>query len=268
MILPTLAVVLAGIGLPLFFLILSLVTGTDPSGPEGVLTSIHRLASARTLTVALVTLQTAVAATVGTLVLGFPLAYYLYSRPHPVRRSLVILALFTPLFISVVARSYAWVIIFLPRSGLVASIPLLRAVPILFTETAVIIAMVHVLLPFMVLAIYGSLAQVSPNLLNAAASLGASERQITMRVTIPLAVPGMIAGSSIVFVLASTSIAIPVFLGGISGQTMAYAVWQQYLIYGNFTYGTVLALVLVGAVLLVMIALRSFEARVVLPRVR
>jgi putative spermidine/putrescine transport system permease protein len=174
------------------------------------------------------TVVLSLATTVITLVLSFPVALYL-SQPWRRGRSIVTFAIIAPMLVSAVARSYGWVIILGP-SGLLSRCFAalgLGEFHLLYTQTGLVIASVHLLLPLMVLPVAGSLQQIDPSLQRAAQILGAGTLRTLFRVTLPLCVPGMTAGAVIVFCMAASAFVTPALIGGPTIPVMSFLIYQQ-----------------------------------------
>ena len=166
--------------------------------------------------------------TLMTLIIGYPIAVYL-SQSWRKGRSLVVFLVIAPMFVSAVVRSYGWIIILGPN-GLLTSFTKAIGLPmghLLYSETGVIIALTHVFLPFMVIALAGSLQQIDPSLARAAQILGASGFSVFMRITLPLSLPGISAGSVIVFCLAASGFVTPALVGGAAVPVMPYLVTKK-----------------------------------------
>lgn len=188
--------------------------------------------------VTLRTLEMAAAVTLACLVLGFPFAY-LFTRVGPVWQSLLLVLVISPILTGTVVRSYGWLVI-LGRRGLLNDLLLRLGVieaplRLLFTMQGVIIALAQVMLPFMVLPIMSVLTRQNPSLYDAALGLGASRAQVVRHVMLPLSLPGILAGSALVFVLAFASFTTPALVGGgnfIILPTLIYQQTQQSLDWG------------------------------------
>jgi putative spermidine/putrescine transport system permease protein len=129
------------------------------------------------------------------------------------------------------------------------------------TQTAIVLGLVHIYVPFMVLAINASLLKVDRRLLSAAASLGASDWRAFRDVLLPLSIPGIQSGCVIVFASAMTAFATPLLLGGSSNKTMAYIIYQQNLLLANWNMGGAVAFVLLGVTPLFVFAMNRFLDR-------
>lgn len=193
----------------------------------------HFLASSFYWSVVRETVQLGLIVTVLCLLLGYPTAYVLVRIENRVALVVAYLILFAPLLVSVVVRSYGWLLL-LGNRGLVNQI--LDAVPglhppyrLVFNQFGVTIALVHILLPFAVFPILSVLRQLPPGLDEAAADLGARPGQTFRRVVLPLSLPGVVSAAQIVFTLTISAWVTAVLLGG--GRVLVLA----KLIYDNIS---------------------------------
>lgn len=188
-------------------------------------------------------------------VIGVPEAYIL-SRMGTPWRSIFLILILTPLLISVVVRAFGWSLL-LGADGLVnQTIQFLggRPVKLLYTPFAVIIALVHVMLPFMIIPVWTSLQKLDPSAEQAALSLGASQATVMRKIVLPQVMPGVLSGTLIVFGLAASSFAIPGLLGGRRLKMVATVVYDQYLSELNWPMGATIAVVLLLVNLLIMLS--------------
>jgi putative spermidine/putrescine transport system permease protein len=212
-------------------------------------------------TILLRTFVVAIGVTVACLLIGFPYAY-LMTLVGPKARLLMIAVIMLPFWTSLLVRLYAWVILLQP-SGPLASF--LRPFGVddfelLGTTWGVAIGSVQVLLPFLVLPLYASLSTIDRRLLDAAESLGAKPRVAFARVYLPLAVPGMIAGSTIVFIFMVGFYFTPAFLGSSTNSLISQQVVNQISRLLAFGRGGAMALVLLALTLL-LLALVALASR-------
>jgi len=166
------------------------------------------------------------------LVVGYPLAYALHTRVKSARtRAVLAVVLFCPLMISVVVRTYGWLIL-LANHGLVNT-TLLRLglihepLRLLFNVQGVVISLTHILLPFAIFPIYSVLAKLDPSLKEAARDLGAGPWATFWRVTLPLTLPGVASGGVICFTLALSAFVTPQLLGGGRVQVLPLTVYNS-----------------------------------------
>ena len=203
----------------------------------------------RTLRVSLVT-------TIACALIGTPEAYIL-SRLSPRWRGPCLLVVLGPLLISVVVRTLGWTIL-LGRTGLVNQILLGlhltgRPIDLLFTEAGIDIALTHVMVPYMVIAVWTALRQVDPRAEQAALSLGASRFTAFRRVVLPQIVPGVLSGSVIVFSLSASAFATPELIGGRREKVAATTIYDQFLTTLNWPEGAAISCLLILAVVVIVV---------------
>jgi len=205
--------------------------------------------------VTLRTLGMAAVVTLACLLLGFPFAY-VFTRVRPLWQTVLLVLVVSPILTGTVVRSYGWLVI-LGRRGLLNDLLLqlgLIDTPLrlLFTMQGVVVALAQVMLPFMVLPIVSVLTRQDPSLYDAALGLGASRAQTVRHVVLPLSLPGILAGSAFVFVLAFASFTTPALVGGgnfIILPTLIYQQTQQSLDWGALS---AISFVLLGTSLVVV----------------
>jgi putative spermidine/putrescine transport system permease protein len=190
-----------------------------------------------------------------TLIIGYPIALYLTVASARMR-AWIILFILSPLLVSVIVRTFGWLIILGPNGLLhgVSSALGLDFGVLLHSEGAVIAGLCNVLLPFLVLAVATSLQAIDPAVPLAAASLGAGPWRVFRLVVFPMSLPGVIAGLLIVFSLASSSFVTPALLGGADYKVMSTMIYQQALILQNWPFAAAFAVVLVLVVCLILLA--------------
>ena len=194
------------------------------------------------------TIRLSIWTTVATLVIGYPIALYL-SQPWRRGRTIVTFAVIAPMLVSAVARSYGWIIILGPN-GLLTQVQEwlhLGSEHLLYTEPGLVIALTHVFLPFMTLAIAGSLQQIHPSLPRAARIHGASRARTFLKVVLPLSMPGVTAGSVIVFCLTASSFVTPALVGGTTIQMMSYIIYNNAIMLLDWPAASAAAIILLVA---------------------
>ncbi|WP_428487820.1 ABC transporter permease [Rhodopila sp.] len=199
------------------------------------------------------TLRTALAVTAGTLLLGYPVALALVRPGRAATVTLVIVLL--PFWTSILVRSYAWMVL-LGRHGLVnealtAGGLIDHPLRMLNTSIAVHIAMIHILLPYMILPIANALRQIDPSLAKAALGLGASPFRTFRDVILPLSMPGVAAGVLLVFVLSLGFYITPALVGGPRDMTISMLIAQQ-VDQLNWPYAACLSATLLATTLAIM----------------
>ena len=199
------------------------------------------------------TLELALIGTAGTVLLGFPLAYYLARFAK--HRTLLLFLVVLPFWTSFLIRTYAWLIILDPGFPLFRA---LRAIGIhldlVYTRPAIFIGVIYTYLPLMVLPLYATLERMDWSLVDAAQDLGDSPWRAFRRITLPLARPGLLAGSLLVFIPVTGEYLNPVILGG--GKTL-YAgnlISEEFLGARDWPFGSALAMVLVAGLSVAMVA--------------
>jgi len=187
--------------------------------------------------------------TAATLLLGYPLAYHLAltrSRWKP----LLIVFILSPLLVGIVIRCYGWMILLADRGLINATLVehgwLTRPLPLMYNKFGVTVALVHVFLPFMVLSLTGVLKRIEPALIEASQTLGASPRRAFFEVTLPLSLPGILAGSLLVFSLAISSFVVPILIGGFKVHVLPMTVYEQVLSVFDWPFGAANAIVLLA----------------------
>jgi spermidine/putrescine transport system permease protein len=181
------------------------------------------------------------------LLVGYPLAYFLARAPTR-QRSLLLFLILLPFWTNFIIRIFAWMIIL--RSGgildsLLQWLHITNApLNLLYTPTAVLIGMVYEFLPFMVLPLYTSLEKIENSLLEAAADLGAPPWKAFIRVTLPLSVPGMIAGTILTFIPAMGMFVVPDILGGAKTILIGNVIRNQFLTARDWPFGAAASMIL------------------------
>jgi putative spermidine/putrescine transport system permease protein len=202
------------------------------------------------------TFRIAILVTLASILIGVPEAYIL-NRMSPAWRSAFLLVIIGPLLVSVVARTLGWALLLgstgLVNQGLIALGLIKTPLEFMFTETGVVIALIHVLIPFMILAVWASLQRLDPQIENAALSLGAGRLTIWRRVILPQIVPGILSGSIIVFALAASAFASPAIIGGRRLKVAATLAYDEFLNTLNWPLGAAVATLLLVALVLITV---------------
>jgi ABC-type spermidine/putrescine transport system permease subunit I len=192
------------------------------------------------------TLRLGLITTAVCVVLGYPLAYFL-ARALPRVQALCLFLLIMPLMVSAVIRVFGWIVI-LGRKGLVnqALVALgLEPVKLLYSETAVVIGLVNVFVPFMVLPIMASIERIPPSLEEAAQNLGANWYQMFRQTILPLSLPGLISGCLLVYSLSISAFVTPALMGNARERMVGQQIYDEVLVSFNWPSASSLALTLV-----------------------
>ncbi len=215
--------------------------------------------------IALRTVGIAAAVTIADAVLAFPLAYYMARIASPRSRAFLFVLVLLPLWSSYLVRVYAWRLI-LSQGGVLNWVLHGLGLPsagLAYTNTAVWLVFTYVWLPFMVLPVYASLERIPDNYLEASADLGARGSATARRIILPLALPGLVAGSIFTFALTLGDYITPTLVGGPSSQFIGNVVYDSVGVSSNVPFAAAFALVplaIMGVYLLVARKLGAFEA--------
>lgn len=195
------------------------------------------------------------------LLLGYPLAWWLASLPARQANVLMILVL-VPFWTSILVRVAAWMVLLqsegLVNRGLMGLGVIAEPLALLFNRTGVVIAMVHILLPFMILPLYSVMKSVPPTYLRAAVSLGSSPIAAFFRVYVPQTYPGVGAGALLVFILAIGYYVTPALLGGADDQMLSYYIARYTNVEVNWGMACALGALLLAATLVLYSVYRRF----------
>ena len=190
-----------------------------------------------------------------TLLIGFPLAYYVarYAR----HRNLVLLLVIVPFWTSFLIRTYSWLIIldgdFLPTRALKSLGVLPHSFDLTYTTTGIYIGVVYNYLPLMVLPLYATLERMDWSLVDAAQDLGDNAFRAFRRITLPLALPGVVAGSLLVFIPLTGEYLIPQILGGGKKLYAGNLIAQEFLEARDWPFGAAIAMVVIGALTVALV---------------
>ena len=207
------------------------------------------------------TFHISLVATLICLLLGYPLAWWLASLPTRAANVLMILVL-VPFWTSILVRVAAWIVLLqsegLVNRGLMGLGLIEQPLALLFNRTGVVIAMVHILLPFMILPLYSVMKSVPPTYLRAAVSLGSSPMVAFFRVYVPQTYPGIGAGALLVFILAIGYYVTPALLGGADDQMLSYYIARYTNVEVNWGMACALGALLLAATLVLYGVYRRF----------
>jgi putative spermidine/putrescine transport system permease protein len=211
------------------------------------------------------TFRIAVLATLITAVFGVPEAYIL-NRMRAPWKGLFLLLILGPLLMSVVARTLGWALLFGGNNGLANKLLMssgLISSPIrfMFTETGMVIALAHAMMPFMVLAVWTALQRLDPQIENAAVSLGAGALTVVRRIILPQIMPGVLSGAVIVFSLSASAFATPAIIGGRRLKVAATLAYDEFLNTLNWPLGAAVAVLLLLALVLIVVGSNTLIER-------
>lgn len=205
----------------------------------------------------LLTFKLSLFVTLAALLIGYPLAYFIVRQVRSrLLRSLIYIVVVTPLFTSNIVRAFGWMVM-LGRRGMVNDALQLigltdRPLPLLYGQSSIVVGLAYIMSPFMVLTVASVLQNVDRSLDDAARDLGAGAWATFVRVTLPLSLPGVIAGSLIVFTLSVSAYVTPSILSGGRQNVTSMLIFQQYGAILNFEFGAALSIVLLVTTLILV----------------
>jgi putative spermidine/putrescine transport system permease protein len=210
------------------------------------------------------TLRIGTLTTLYTVLAAYPVAVYL-TRTGPTERSILTLIIISPLLVSVVILCFGWLVVFAPAGLINWALRLVGIVDVplklKFSEGSVIAGLAHVYFPFAALSIYNSLQNIDPAVVRAARILGAGPWRTFWNITLPLSIPGVLAGSLIVFALTISSFVVPMFLGGAWVKVVAYHIWEQNMTIIDWPFGAAIAVILLVVTASIMLTYNRLMER-------
>ncbi len=199
------------------------------------------------------------------LLIGYPMAYYIARSPEP-RRTFLLMMVVLPFWTSFLLRVYAWQG-FLRSNGVINNFLMWLGVidqPLVMLQTngAVYLGIVYTYLPFMILPLYATLVKLEESLLEASADLGAHPMTTFFHITLPLSMPGIIAGFMLVFIPAIGEFVIPELLGGPDTLMIGRVLWNEFFSNRDWPVASAVAIAMLVAVVAPIMILKSVQARV------
>jgi putative spermidine/putrescine transport system permease protein len=270
------AIVPAALLFVLFFVLpfgvmagLSLLSGNPVSNPNVGFTWRHylRLLDSDLYVDALVaTLRIAVVVTALSLAIGYPLAHLMARMRSRLGHALLLMAVIAPMLTGIVVRTFAWMTLLADRGVINTTLAWLgwinKPLPLMYNEFGVVVGLVHIYVPFMVLTLVGVIGRIDPALEEAARILGAGRLRAFLEVTLPLSLPGILAGSLLVFALSISAYVTPVLLGGSNVLTLPMLIYQQVSASFNLGFAGALGVVLLAVSLALVLAYNTILGRV------
>ncbi len=182
------------------------------------------------------------------LLFGYPLAYVIAKTTNPGRNTLLMILVLSAMQLDMVIRMFGLMVLF-GDNGLINGFLLYtgltsRPLPLMYNTFGVIVGLVQITLPFMVLSLIGIIKAIHPSLEEAARSLGASRRQAFFTIVLPLSMPGILAGTLLVFALSISSYVVPALMGGWKVIVLPIHIYQQIAEVGRWQFGAAIAVVL------------------------
>lgn len=205
-------------------------------------------------------LEVALITTLLCILIGYPIAYII-SNASERMQTLLILLITLPMWINMLVRTYAWISI-LSDGGILNSIFEflgLEPIKMMYTDFAVMLGMVYNFLPFMIISIYTVLAKLDRALIHASHDLGANPVQTFLRIVLPLSMPGVISGITLVFLPAVSTFVIPKFLGGGQYMLIGNLIENQFITVGEWNFGSAISLIMAMIIMGSMILTRKID---------
>jgi putative spermidine/putrescine transport system permease protein len=250
---------------------MSVFTGNPVTNPNAVLTTRHyerfindtpgifHDALWDTLRIGLIT-------TIVSLLIGYPLAHWMARMQSRVGHALALMAVIAPLLTGIVVRTFAWMTLLQDKGVINTTLISLgltdKPLALMYNEFGTVVALVHIYVPFMVLTLTGVIGRIDERLEQAARSLGASRLRTFAEVTLPLSLPGILAGSLLVFALSISAYVTPSLMGGTNVLTLPMLIAQQVV--GtpfNPNFAGALGVILLSVCLVIVIAYNRILAR-------
>ena len=199
-----------------------------------------------------------------TIVIGYPLAL-IYLDASPRLQKVLIFIIVMPLLLSVVVRTFAWIVV-LGREGVVNALLMQLGIiseplRLLQTELGLVISLTQIEMPLMLLPLISVMSRLDPNLRDASSALGASRWRTLFKVIVPLSMPGLVAGCLLVFASSTTAFISQTVIGGVRLIYLPLLIWQQSLVVFNWPFAAVVSLTLLVSVLTVVSALSYLGRR-------
>jgi spermidine/putrescine transport system permease protein len=247
---------------PLFLVLFYAVTVPEGGSFKFTAENLKRFLDKNYLDVLWISVKLALETTVITLILGYPVGLII-AKEKPSRRNTMVLLFVIPMWMNFLLRTYAWLTL-LGKNGIINFIATLlgfEPLNLLYNDGAVLLGMVYNFLPFMVLPIYSVLAKIDDSLIEAAEDLGANKYQIFTKVILPLSVPGIITGITMVFMPAVSTFVISRLLGGGQYMLIGNLIEQQFLWVGDWHFGSAISIIMMIFILITMAITSKFDVQ-------
>lgn len=247
--------------IPSFLILFYAFTVRDEQGIRFTLDNFYKFCEPIYLSVLLKSLGLALFSTFVCLILGYPVAMILASKHFSKSATLSILFII-PMWMNFLLRTYSWLTL-LEKNGIINSILSFFHLPkidILYTDTAVVLGMVYNFLPFMILPIYTVLMKIDSKLVEAAQDLGGNSFTVFRRITLPLSIPGVMSGITMVFMPAVSTFVISRLLGGGQYMLLGNLIEQQFTNVGDWNFGSAISVFMMIIILISMAIMSKFDS--------
>jgi putative spermidine/putrescine transport system permease protein len=241
--------------------LMSFLSGSPVSGPAVHLTLRHYqrfLADDLYLEALWATLRIGLITTLAALLVGYPLAHLMARARSRIGHALLLMAVIAPMLTGIVVRTFAWMTLLQDKGVINTTLIALgvtdKPLHLMYNELGTIVALTHIYVPFMVLTLAGVIGRIDERLEEAARSLGATRWQAFLEVTLPLSLPGILAGSLLVFALSISAYVTPFLMGGTDVLTLPMLIYQQVSASFNPNFAGALGVILLAVSLAVVVA--------------
>ncbi|WP_077366901.1 ABC transporter permease [Anaerosalibacter sp. Marseille-P3206] len=241
-------------------LVFSFTTGDLPGDLTFTLENFKKFFQPLYLKVLGKSVDLALKSTLACLILGYPIAMII-SKESIKKRNAMILLFVLPMWMNFLLRTYAWMTL-LGKNGVINFLLTkmgFEPLNLLYNDSAVLMGMIYNFLPFMVLPIYSVLIKIDKSLIEAAEDLGASKLEVFSKVIFPLSLPGVISGITMVFMPALSTFVISRLLGGGQYYLIGNLVEQQFLLAGDWNFGSAISIIMMIFILIAMIITTKFD---------
>lgn len=249
---------------PLFLILAhSLSSNTDLADFAFTLDNFSRFFEPLYVKILLTSLVLAGVSTILCLIIGYPVAYIISQMSEKVRNNMILIFII-PMWMNFLLRTYAWLTL-LGNKGLINKfIGLFGWGPwnLMYNSKAIMIGMVYNFLPFMVLPIYTVLLKMDKKLIEAAKDLGANDFKVFIKVILPLSLPGIYTGITMVFIPAISTFVVPNLLGGNNFYLIGNLIEKQFTFTGDWGFGSAISMILIVIMLLILIIPKSFNGKI------
>ena len=246
--------------IPLFLIVFFAFTNSENGQYTFTLQNFKELMQPMYFRIFYRSIKLAVISTVLCLIIGYPTAYII-TKTKASRQNTLLMLVIVPMWMNFLLRTYAWSAI-LGRNGIINTIITTKGfqpINILYTDTAVMLGMVYNFLPFMILPIYTILSKLDKDLINAAKDLGANGLQVFYKIILPLSMPGVASGITMVFMPAVSTFVISKLLGGGQFMLIGNLIEQQFMSVGNWHFGSAISIFMMIVILISMAILNKFS---------
>jgi putative spermidine/putrescine transport system permease protein len=204
------------------------------------------------------TLRIGLLTTLAALLIGYPLAHWMAHIRGRTAYAILMMTVLTPMLTGIVVRTFAWMALLSYKGAINQTLTGLglisKPLPLMYNEFSIVLGLTHIYVPYMVLTLVGVIGRIDERLEHAAQNLGASPLRAFLEVTLPLSLPGILAGSLLVFALAISAYVTPILMGGFQIMTLPMLIYQQISSSFNIGFAAALGMVLLAISLVLVIA--------------